>query len=107
MRMEMQQGHLGKAELGLCLDTACAVALLTAGWLQGTCKLRVHSGGGPSQQELYIPDWLGSFPWEINVNYESDHTPKGIGESPECLASFFPPEITKICLINVKNNNVL
>lgn len=85
----MQQGHLSEQSWACCLEPACAVALLPTGWLQGTCQLRVHNGGCPSQQELYIPDRLGSFPWEITVNYGSDLTLKGTTESHQCLASFF------------------
>lgn len=91
MNLEMQRGHLSKAEPGLLFrgSVCCSPHNKAA---PGHLPAQRTQRGCPSQQELYILTV-----WEINVNHESNHTQKGTRESHECLAFFFP-EITKTCL---------
>jgi hypothetical protein len=54
--MEPRGGHLSEAEPGLLFrGSPCGCPPHNRMGLQGTCKLRVHSGGCPRQQELYSP----------------------------------------------------
>lgn len=80
MSLEMQQGHLSKAEPGLLFRGCSPHNSAAPGHLPAQSTQR----GCPSQQELSILT-----AWEIDVNHESNHTQKGTRESHECLAVFF------------------
>lgn len=82
--LEMQRGHLSKAELGLLFrGSACCSPHNRAA--PGHQAAQSTQRGCPSQQELYILTI-----WEIDVNQESNHTQKGTRESHECLAFSSP-----------------
>lgn len=58
LSLEVQQGHLSEAELGLLLRTSRCCCSPPAGQLQGTCQLRVTVGAAQaSRSATFLTVW--------------------------------------------------